>query len=41
MEIGEEGLDKEPIYVNLMESVFHDNNYKLRIDGVIFLKNYF
>lgn len=23
-----------------MKSVFHDNNYKLRIDGVIFLKEY-
>ena len=41
MEIGEEGLDKMPGYVGLMESVFHDNNYKLRIDGVIFLKDYF
>ena len=41
MEIGEEGLDKMPTYVSLMESVFQDNNYKLRIDGVIFLKDYF
>jgi hypothetical protein len=24
----------------MMKSVFHDNNYKIRIDGVIFLKEY-
>lgn len=41
MEIGEQGLDENPGYVGLIESVLHDSNYKLRIDGVIFLKEYF
>ena len=41
MEIGEEGFDKTPAYVGLLENVLHDSNYKLRIDGVIFLKEYF
>lgn len=39
--IGEKGLDDEYAYVKMMNQVFHENNFKLRIDGIIFLKNYF
>jgi hypothetical protein len=35
--VGEEGLDKNP---NIMKLVMHDNNYKIRRDGVIFLRDY-
>ena len=40
LNLGEEGLNKEPTYLKMMKSVFHDNNYKLRRDGVIFFKEY-
>lgn len=39
--IGEKGLDEEYAYVKMMKSVFIENNFKLRIDGIVFLKNYF
>ena len=39
--IGEEGLDKEYAYIKMMRAVFNENNFKLRIDGIVFLKNYF
>lgn len=39
--IGEKGLDKEYAYVKMMKSVFIENNFKLRIDGIVFLKEYF
>jgi hypothetical protein len=38
--IGEEGFDKNPAIMNLVLSICHDNNYKIRRDGVIFLKEY-
>lgn len=34
-------MDECPSYVKLMKSVFNETNYKLRCDGIIFLKNYF
>jgi len=40
-EVGEEAMDREPQLPRLMQSVFHDNNYKLRRAGVLFLKEYF
>jgi hypothetical protein len=39
--IGEQGLNDEPTYVKLMKSVFVESNFKLRIDGIMFLKKYF
>lgn len=39
--IGEAGLDQCPSYVKLLKLVFIETNYKLRIDGIMFLKNYF
>lgn len=41
MGIGEKGFDSVSDYIKLITNVFHDNNYKLRRDGVIFLKDYF
>lgn len=38
--IGEENLDKDPKFVKLMLSICHDNNYKIRRDGVLFLREY-
>ncbi len=40
MELGEEGMQKEPAYLKMIRSVFHDNNYKLRRDGIVFMKEY-
>ena len=39
--IGEQGLDQEQTYVNMMKSVFIETNYKLRRDGIIFMQDYF
>ena len=39
--IGEEGLNEEQTYVKLMKQVFVESNFKLRIDGIMFLKTYF
>ena len=41
IELGEAAMDKEPQLPRLMQGVFHDNNYKLRRAGVLFLKEYF
>ena len=38
--VGEEGFDKNPTIMNLVLSIMHDNNYKIRRDGVIFMKEY-
>lgn len=38
--LGEEGLSQIYDYVKMMLNVLHDNNYKLRRDGVLFLKDY-
>jgi len=40
MNLGEKGLDKEGSFLKMMLNVLHDNNYKLRRDGAIFLKDY-
>ena len=39
-QVGEEGFDKEPMIIKIMMGICHDNNYKIRMDGVIFLKEY-
>ena len=39
--IGEQGLDNEQAYVKMMKSVFIETNFKLRRDGIIFMKDYF
>ena len=38
--IGEEGLNNEPLIMKLVNNICQDNNYKIRRDGVIFLKEY-
>ena len=39
--VGEKYFDKDQSIMKLCLSVCHDNNYKIRRDGVIFLKEYF
>lgn len=39
--IGETGLGSEVAYVKMMKQVFNESNFKLRIDGIKFLKTYF
>ena len=39
--LGETAFDKEPSIIKLAMSLCDDNNYKIRRDGVIFLKEYF
>ena len=39
--VGEEGFNKEPLFNKLLMSICGDNNYKIRRDGCIFLKEYF
>lgn len=39
-QVGEEGFDKEPMVLKLIFGICHDNNYKIRTDGVLFLKQY-
>ena len=39
-QIGEEGIDKEPMVLKILLSICHDNNYKIRMDAAIFLKEY-
>ena len=39
--LGEIGLENEPTLWRLVKSICADNNYKIRRDGVIFLKEYF
>ena len=38
--IGENGIDQDPLMLKLIMSICSDNNYKIRRDGVIFLKEY-
>jgi hypothetical protein len=38
---GEEGFNKDPIFNKLLMSICGDNNYKIRRDGCVFLKEYF
>lgn len=39
-QVGEEGFDKEPMIIKIILGICHDNNYKIRMDGVLFLKEY-
>jgi hypothetical protein len=39
-QIGEPGFDKEPSVLKLVQGICHDNNYKIRMDGVLFFKDY-
>ena len=38
--MGESGFDKDAIVLKTILAICHDNNYKIRLDGVIFLKEY-
>lgn len=38
--IGEIGIEKDPLILKLILGICHDNNYKIRRDGVIFFKEY-
>ena len=37
-QVAEEGFDKEPMVLKLIFGICHDNNYKIRMDGVLFFK---
>lgn len=39
--VGEKGFNNEPLFNKLLMSICGDNNYKIRRDGCIFLKEYF
>ena len=39
-QIGEVGFDKEPSVLKMVLAICHDNNYKIRMDGVLFFKEY-
>jgi hypothetical protein len=39
-QLGETGFDKEPGLLKLVLAICHDNNYKIRLDGVLFFKDY-
>jgi hypothetical protein len=38
--LGESGIDKDPLIMKLIISICHDTNYKIRMDGVLFFKEY-
>ena len=38
---GEEFFDNDNTVFKMIMNILHDNNYKIRRDGVIFLKEYF
>jgi hypothetical protein len=38
--IGEEGMDEEPRVMQLIQSMCYDTNYKIRLDGAEFFKDY-
>ena len=38
--IGEKNIDKDPFIMKLIYQICQDNNYKIRRDGVVFLKEY-
>ena len=39
-QIGEAGFDREPAVLKLVLAICHDNNYKIRMDGALFFKDY-
>jgi hypothetical protein len=38
--LGEKGIDKEPLILKLILGICHDTNYKIRMDGILFFKEY-
>ena len=38
--LGESGMDMEPIILKLILAICHDTNYKIRMDGILFFKDY-
>jgi hypothetical protein len=38
--IGEQGFEKEPLILKMIAQICHDNNYKIRMDGALFYKEY-
>ncbi len=39
-QIGEAGFDKEPAVLKQILAICHDNNYKIRLEGAMFFKDY-
>lgn len=39
-QLGEIGFNQEPMVLKLIIAILHDNNYKIRLDGILFLKEY-
>lgn len=38
--LGENGFDKEPLILKLIQGICNDTNYMIRMDGVSFFKEY-
>lgn len=38
--LGEKGIEKDPMILKLILAICHDTNYKIRMDGVMFFKDY-
>jgi hypothetical protein len=39
-QLGEKGFDKDATLLKLILGICHDTNYKIRMDGVMFFKEY-
>ena len=39
--VGEDGIDKDPLLLKLIMSICDDNNHRIRKDGCVFLQEYF
>ena len=37
-QVGEAGFDKEPMVIKIIMEICNNNNYKIRMDGVLFFK---
>ena len=40
LNVGEEALQKEPLFLKCISSFVNDNNFKIRLDGVNFYREY-
>lgn len=38
--LGERAFDSEPLILKIILAICHDTNYKIRMDGVAFFKDY-
>lgn len=40
LKMGEEGFDEEPLLLRLILSICQDTNYKIRLEGAVWFKDY-